>query len=163
VSAAGLASTTTNSFNVTSAPPRIASEAVVITRKKNKKGNPIGSPMLSGYTITFSTAMDQTSLSNSANFQLALKQLKNQRVKVGKKFVTKKVVVLKPIGFRLSNVTSNSVTISLAGKQTFPKGGQIMVNAAAPSGVDDATHVFMAQNGILSIGPTGKSISLVQT
>jgi hypothetical protein len=58
-------------------------------------------------------------------------------------------------------VTSNSITLTLAGKQTFPKGGQITVMAASPGGVDNTSHVFLAQNGVLAISPTGKRITFV--
>jgi streptogramin lyase len=168
-----LSATTTNPFDVTAPitpppppappPPTIIGESVVINQKFNKKHKPVGKATLSGYTITFSTAMDQSSLANRANYLVAQKVIKNQRVKVGKKTVTRKVTVLQPIGFSVSQVTSNSVTLKLAGNQKFPKGGQITVIAAAPSGVDNTSHVFLARNGILSIAAAGKRISLVQT
>ena len=61
-----------------------------------------------------------------------------------------------PIAFSISAVTTDSVTLAVAGKQTFPKGGQITVYA---SGIDDSSGVFLAQNGILAISPKGKAIS----
>ena len=133
-------------------------ESVVINQKFNKKHKPIGKATLSGYTITFSTAMDQTALANHANYQVALKVIK--KVKVGKKKVSRRTV-LQPIGFSVSQVTSNSVTLKLAGNQKFPKGGQITVIAAPPGGVDNTSHVFLAHNGILTISPAGKRITLV--
>jgi hypothetical protein len=158
-------STTTNPFEVSTLapppppppPPTITGESVVITRKFNKKHKPIGKATPSGYTITFSTTMDQTALANPANYQVALKVIK--KVKVGRKKVTE--TVLPPIGFSVANVTTNSVTIKLAGQQKFPKGGQITVIAAAPGGVDNTSHVFLDQNGILAISPKGTGITLV--
>jgi hypothetical protein len=169
ISSPTLSSATTNPFNVGTVtpppppppPPTIVSEVAVLSQKKNKKGKPIGKPTLSGYTITFSTAMDQTALGNHANFLVATKVIKTQRVKVGKKTINKKVTVLQPIGFSLAKLTSNSVMVSLAGQQKFPKGGQITIIAAAPGGVDSKSHVFLTHNGILAISPTGKRITLV--
>ena len=132
-------------------------ESVVINQKFNKKHKPIGKATLSGYTITFSTAMDQTALANHANYQVALKVIK--KVKVGKKKVSQ--TVLQQIGFSVSQVTSNSVTLKLAGNQKFPKGGQITVIAAPPGGVDNTSSVFLAHNGVLAISPAGKRITLV--
>ncbi len=139
-----------------SPPPTVIGESVVITQKTNKKGKQIGKPTISGYTITFSTAMDQTALSTQANYAVDIKSIKTELVAKGKKKVKTKVTVLTPIGFSVSKVTSNSVTLSLLGKQTFPKGGQITVLA---SGVDSAAQVFMAANAVLTISPNGKAIS----
>ena len=157
----GTITVTPQSVN-TPPPPTIAGESVVITQKLNKKGKKVGKPTISGYTITFSTLMDQTALSTRTNYVVDVKSIKTQLVTKGKKKVRTKVTVLTPIGFNVSNVTSNSVamsssvTLSLAGKQTFPKGGQITVIA---SGVDSTSHVFMAANGVLTISPNGKTIS----
>jgi hypothetical protein len=168
-----LSTTTTNPFNVTvpvtppppppppPPAPTIVSESVVLNQKFNKKHKPIGKATLSGYTINFSTTMDQTALANHANYQVALKVIKNEKVKVGKKTVTKKVTVLQPIGFSVAKVTASSVTLALAGKQKFPKGGQITIVAAAPGGVDNTSQVFLAQNGILAISPNGTRITFV--
>jgi streptogramin lyase len=155
--------TTTNAFNVTapitppSPPPTIVGASVVISRKFNKKHKPIGKATVSGYTITFSTAMDQTALANSANYQFALKIIK--KVKVGKNKVTR--TVLQPIGFSVASLTTNSVTIKLGGQQKFPKGGQVTVIAAPPGGIDNTSHVFLDHNGILAISPKGTRITLV--
>ncbi len=172
INAPGLGTVTTNSFDVTGTPPpppppppppapTIFSESVVLNQKLNKKHKPVGKPTLAGYTITFSTAMNQSALANPGNYQVALKVPKTERVKVGRKTVTKKVTVLKPIGFSVTKLTANSVTLSLAGKQTFPNGGQITIIAAPPGGVDSTSDVFLAQNGVLAIGKNGKTISFV--
>jgi hypothetical protein len=166
-SSPALATATTNPFNVTAPitppgpPPTITGESVVLSRKFNKKHKQVGKPILSGYTITFSTDMDQTSLANSANYQVAFNLIMKRRVKVGNKTVSKKVTLLVPIAFSVSNVTTNSVTLTLAGKQKFPKGGQIKVIAAPPGGIDNTSHVFLDHNGILSISPNGTRITLV--
>jgi len=150
--------TTTNAFDVTSVipppPPTITGEQVVFNQKRNKKGKPIGKPTLAGYTIDFSTAMNQGTIGAPANYVVDIFVLVLQ--KQGKK--KKKVPVPRPIGFTVTNVTSNSVTLKLAGKQKFPKGGQIIVNASPPSGVENTSGVFLAANGTLTISPGGKAI-----
>jgi streptogramin lyase len=155
----GVLTATTNPFNVTPLPPpppTIVGEAVVFSQKTNPKTHkPKGPKTLSGYTITFDTAMDQTALGNGGNYSVAIEVLKNERVKVGKKTVTKKVLVPKPIGFRVSGVTSTSVTLALAGKQTFPKGGQLTV----ATGIDNTFGVFLAAPGVFTISKGGKNIS----
>ena len=125
---------------------------MVFTQRRNKKGRPIGKPTLAGYTIDFSTAMNQGTISDSRNYVVATFVLKKQ----GKR---NKVEVAQPIGFSVTNVTSQSVTLSLAGKQKFPKGGQITVMASPPSGVENTSDVFMAANGIFTISPGGGAIN----
>ena len=129
---------------------------MVITKKHNKKGKKIGKPILSGYTITFSTAMDQTALATSANYEVAVTSIKTKVVTMGHKRIRTKVTVFSPIAFSVSNVTSDSVTLAPSGKQTFPKGGEIKV---FHNGVDDTSGVFLAQDAILTIAPRGKTIS----
>ncbi len=153
-------STSTHPFTVMApppAPPTIIAESAVISQKTNNKGKKIGKPALSGYTITFSTAMDQAALSNSASYQVELlKKIKTTVTKVAGKKIKSKVPLYKPVGFAVTNVTSDSVTLTLAGKQTFPKGGTLTVYA---SSIDDADHVFLAQNALLLISSKGKAIS----
>jgi streptogramin lyase len=160
VSSGSLSGVTTNPFDVTGTlppPPTITGESVVMTPQKfNNKHKKVGKPTLLGYMITFSTAMDQTALSSPSSYVIDLKSIKTETVKIGKRKVKQKVTVLTPTGFSVSQVTSNSVTLALAGKPTFPKGGQITVFA---SSVDNTSGVFLAQNGILPIGVKGKSIS----
>jgi len=155
VSGGGLTPVPTNSFNVTPPPPpppTITGELVAFNQKRNKKGNPIGRPTLAGYTFDFSTAMNQASIGAPANYVVDMLVLKKQ----GKH---KKVLVPQPIGFTVTNVTSTSVTLTLAGKQKFPKGGQITVIASPPGGVENTSGVFLAPNAILTISPGGKAIS----
>ena len=71
----------------------------------------------------------------------------------------KKVEVAQPIGFSVTDVTSQSVFLQLAGKQKFPKGGQIKVIATPPSGVEDTSGVFLAANGVFTISPGGGAIT----
>ena len=65
-------------------PPTITGESVMIIQKR-KKGKPIGKPIAVDYTIDFSTTMDQTALGTLGNYQVALKSIKTEPVKVGRK------------------------------------------------------------------------------
>ena len=157
---------TTTPFDVTGTlppppppPPIVSSESAVLTQKKNKKGKPVGKPSVSGYTITFSTAMDQSALATGANYEVdVLKTIKTVTTKVGKRKIKTKVPVYGRIGFTIpaSGLTSDSVTLMLAGKQTFPKGGRIQVFSG---GVDNTSGVALAQTVILTISPKGTRIS----
>jgi hypothetical protein len=157
-------STSTHPFNVTAPPlasPTIIGESVVMNQTVNKKGKKIGKSALTRYTITFSTAMDQISLSNTASYQVELLQkIKTTVTKVARKKIKSKVPVYKAIGFAVTNVTSDSATLTLAGKQAFPKGGMLTVFADS---VDDTDHVFMGQNAALLISPKGKTITCPAT
>ncbi len=126
-------------------------------QKVNKRGKKIGKPTLSGYTITFSTAMDQTALSKGGSYEIDLvTKIKTTITKVARKKIKTQVPVYKKIAFRVTNVTSDSVTLTLAGKQTFPKGGRLTVFA---SSVDSTSQIFLARNAVLPISPKGKTIT----
>jgi len=148
----GPTSGTSGSFNVVSSQPpptpTISGEQVAYNpRKLNKKGKPIGKLTVAGYTIDFSTSMNQASLAIHANYQVDMFVVKKVRKKP-------KMTVPVPIGFSVSKVTSNSVTLSV-GNQKFLKGGQIMVFAG---GAESAAGAFLAATGVLPISPGGKAI-----
>jgi len=86
--------------------------------KHNKKGKPIGKPVVS-FVFQFSTAMDPGTAGNPNDYQVASASI--QRVK------KKKVTVLRPVGFTAKyDPTNTSVTLATSSTQkTFAKGGQI--------------------------------------
>jgi streptogramin lyase len=135
-------------------PPTVTGETAIFTQKRNKKGKPIGKPTLGGYTIDFSTAMNQATIGAPGNYVVEMLNLKKQ----GKR---KKVEVAQPIRFSVTKVTSQSVTLQVAAKQNFPRGGQITVIASPASGVENTAGVFMAVNAVLTISPRGTGITLV--
>jgi streptogramin lyase len=151
-SASDLTSSTSNSFNVIAPPaPHIQGATVVTTQKTNKKGKPIGKPVLSGYQFTFDTAMS-SGTGNSANYKPGT--YVQVTMKVGKKKV--KVLKLQPIGFRLNYVSSNRVQLILNGKQAFKLGGQITLVAA---GISSAAGGFLGGNAVYNIAKGGFGIS----
>jgi streptogramin lyase len=166
VSSTGLNPTTTvPPFNVAlPIPPTIMAEQPVFFQKTNKKGKPVGKKLLIGYTITYSTAMNQSAIGTSTNYQVeVLKKFVKERVPGSKKKI--KVPVYQQIAVTVPpppTLTSMSATLMLPGKpgsQKFPKGGQITVIAAPPGGVDDSSGIFLAQNVVLTISAGGKTIS----
>ena len=122
----------------------IIGEQPIFQRKLNKKGKPVGKPALTGYTLDFSTALNASAAANRANFEIAT--LTTKRVK---KTVKR---ILHPIqNFTVSySPTDHSVTLKLAGKQTFPTGGEIMVLpgvTSASGGTLEGTTVFNIAKG----------------
>ena len=101
--------------------------------------------------------MNQTSLAAGTNYEIdLLKTIKTVTTKVGKKKIKTKVPVYQRVGFSVTSVTSNTVKLTLAGKQTFPKGGRIQVFGG---GVDNTSGVSLAQTVVLTISPNGKTIT----
>jgi len=132
--------------------PTIIGETAVFQRKRNKRGKPVGKPVLAGYTIDFSTKLNASSAGNSGNYQLDSVNTKHLKGKVAQ--------VLRPIGFTVSyDAASESVSVMLAGKQTFRTGGQITVLGGPSSGVSGASGGFLSENKVLIISPGGKNIS----
>jgi len=156
VASTGLTGTTTNSFQVTAPPPTIVSQQVVLHRKTNKKGKPVGKATLVGFQLNFSVAMNPGTAGNSGNYQLNLITTKKVKRKI--------VQVLKPIQFQASyNATNNSVNIMLIGKQTFPKGGQLSVfggvTSAAGVAVDGNNEGIAGDSGVFTILANAKGIA----
>jgi len=108
--------------------------------------------VLAGYTIDFSTKLNASSAGNAGNYQLD--SVHTKRLKRGVE------QVLNPIGFTVSyDAASESVSVMLAGKQTFRAGGQITVLGGSSSGVSGVSGGFLSGNQVLTISPGGKNIS----
>ena len=142
VSGNGPTSITTAPFDVTPSPistptptPTIIGEQVGMTRKKNKKGKSVGKPVLEGFTLTYSTTMNPMTAGLGANYEVSSETTK----RVKKKTVT----VFKPVALtaKLDNPSTNSVPLTIKGKPTFAKGGQIKVIYSPPSGVSSEAGI----------------------
>ena len=129
-------------------PPTVTLAKVLFTQKTNKKGKPVGKPVFAGFQFTFSTAMDSVSAGNSGNYKMTIPVTK----RVGKKRVT----VQQSIGFTASLSASGNVVLKPLGKQTFPKGGQITLNAG---GLKSTAGAFLAGRSTFNISKGAKSIS----
>ena len=147
VSGGGLAPASTAPINVTgsqnnnaispSTPaPTIIGEQVVMFRKTNRRGKRVGKAVLEGFILDYSTAMNAVSAESAANYTISAAT--TRRIK------RKKVTVFTPVTFKSTyNAATHSVTLTLAGKQTFAKGGQLTVVYAPPNGVSSAAGVAL--------------------
>jgi hypothetical protein len=139
--------TPTPTPNPTSTPPPvIIGEQPLFERKTNKKGKPAGKPVLQGFTLEFSRAMG-TSAGDSLDFSLE---------KIVAKATKKKPAKLRNVGFTVAySPSDNTVTVNVAGKQTFPTGGLLEVSDA----VSSADGVTLGGDHAFAIGKRAKSIS----
>jgi hypothetical protein len=160
VSASGLAPAATTPFSE-QAPPVITGATAVFTQKHNRKGKPIGKPVLTGYQFTFDEAMNTSSLANSLNYSLG--QYIRVTVKVGKKRV--KQLQLRPISFGVQVINSSTLQLNVFGKPAFKLGGQITliasgINNGQNGGALDGTGGGIAGvNAVYNLSRGGLSIS----
>ncbi len=132
------------------APLVITGEQPVFHRKTNKKGKPIGQPVLSGFLFDFSEALSPTSATSAANYQvdtITTKRVKKQTRRI-----------LHPItSFSIAySAASDSVALTFTVKQTFRTGGQIKVVGGPSFGVTGAT---LSGNVVFTISPEGRRIT----
>ncbi len=134
-------------------PPTIIGEKAIFTRKTNKKDKPVGSAVLAGFSLEFSASLNQATATNAANYELDTITTK----KVKKRVKT----ILHPItSFKVSySATSDSVNLTLLGKQTFPTGGQLTIVNRAPGGVEGATGALLAGKTVFAIAKKGRTIT----
>ena len=130
--AGGLSSVITTAITVPS-PPEIQSASVWTNQKTNKKGRPIGKPVLIGYQFTFNMAMSP-SITDLSDYQV--QTYVQVTVKIGKRRT--KVLQPRPIGFSLTATPNNTVQVRLVGKQAFKFGGQITLT----SGISSSAGTF---------------------
>jgi hypothetical protein len=124
---------------LTPLPPTVVREEALTMQKTNKKGKKVGKPVVVGFELDYSTAMNSATAGLAANYQVTSTTTK--RVK------KKRVTLLQPVAFRAAyDASRNAVTLTLMGKQTFAQGGQITVIATPPGGVSSTTGDFLAAN-----------------
>jgi ELWxxDGT repeat protein len=105
--------------------PTIIGEQAIFHRRVNKRGKPVGRAVLAGFTLEFSRPMSASVL-NFADYQL-----EEVRAKATGRT---KLAEFKPVGLTVSyDTSSNTVTVGLAGKHAFAKGGVLAVNTALAS------------------------------
>ena len=154
--ASGLSSvSTTITVPAPPPPPQIQGATVVTYQKTNKKGKPIGKPVLTGYQFTFNIAMN-SSTTGLNNYQVQTYALVT--VKKGKKKT--KVLQLQNIGFSLKSISNNTVQVLLVGKQAFKYGGQLALVATPPTGISSAAGALLNGNAVSNIAKGGFGITL---
>ncbi len=97
--------------------------------------------------LTFNEALDPTAADNAGNYTVLVKSKH------------KKKTVTSPIPVQVSYTAGSSSVTILTGKQSFANGGELKVNALAPSGITDASGAFfLTGNTTFKISPKAKSI-----
>jgi streptogramin lyase len=131
--------------------PTITGETAVFTQKVNPKTHKkVGKPVFAGYMITFSTAMNTSTLGNSSNYVI------DTVVPVKKTKHKPATVKLTPVRFSVTSTTSNTVTLKPPATAFSTKAGQIEVTV----GVESAAGAFPAATEMLTIAKGGKRITL---
>jgi hypothetical protein len=133
-------------------PLMILGAQSLLRRPTNPRGKPVGKPVLTGFTFTFSAPLDPSSAANPAYYRVDT--IASRHVKV------KDPQLLRPVsGFTISyNAATDSVTLTLVGKQTFQAGGQIAVIGGAGEGVAGTSGTTLAESANFSIAKGGKTI-----
>ena len=99
--------------------PMVIGEQSLFMRKTNKKGRPVGKPVLAGFEFEFSSPLNPASATNPANYQVDSVTSKRVKKKVER--------ILQPITKFKVSYSNDAVTIDLAVRETFKTGGQITI------------------------------------
>jgi hypothetical protein len=133
---------------------------MLFTRKLNKRHQPVGKPVLSGFLIEFSQAMNPATAGDAGNYQVDWVSLKHVNGK------TVKVLHPVPVSERY-DPASHSSSVLLSSQQAFAQGGQITVLAAGPNGVSSASGASLdgnnqgtgGDNGVFTVLPNGRGVT----
>jgi hypothetical protein len=127
---------------------QVTGEKPIFQQKHNKKGKPVGKPVLSGFTLDFGVALSQAAANNSDNYQIDTITIK--------KVKRKPVQVLTPIkNFTVSYLpASDAFQITFGSNETFSTGGQITIE----SGLTTATGGTLSGSAVFTISKGGKSV-----
>ena len=117
----------------------VIGEQPVFRRKLNKHGKPVGKAVLTGFTLDFNTPLGAAAVSNPGNYELDTVTTRKVKKTIDR--------VLHPIkNFTVTYTpASDSVTLELAGHQSFPTGGQITV---LPGVTGDSGSVLDRDHGV---------------
>ncbi len=126
----------------------VIGEQPVFRRKLNKHGKPVGKAVLTGFTLDFNMSLSAAAASNPGNYELDTVTTKKVKKSLDR--------VLHPIKSFTVTYTpaSDSVTLKLAGAQSFPTGGQITVLPGVTSG----SGSVLSGTTVFTITPGGKKI-----
>ena len=121
-------------------------------QKTNKRGKKVGKPVSVGFELDYSTAMNPATAGLAANYQVTA--YTTRRVK------RRRILVTEPVDVQAAyDASRNAVILTIAGKQTFAKGGQITVIATPPNGVSDAAGDFLAAGDtVFNILPKARGV-----
>jgi hypothetical protein len=131
----------------------IIGETAIFQRKRNKKGKPVGSPVLTGFNLDFSAPLDPASATNPVHYQLDA--VTTKRVKRTVKRILHPITTF-TVSYRVAN---DSVDLTLIGKQTFPTGGQLTIVSGPSGGVTGVSGAPLSGTTVLAISAKGRSIT----
>ena len=135
----GLASQVTPVSIVSHPTPTITDEHVLMSRKTDKKGKPVGRAVLQGFVLDFSTAMNPATAGSAANYTVAALPIRRGR--------KKSAPTLIPVAFTASyDPVKHSITLNIPARPTFAKGGEITVIYSPPNGVSSVDGVPLDRN-----------------
>jgi virginiamycin B lyase len=110
---------------------------------------------LVGFQLVFSSSLDPASAGNPANYTIT-QNLKNRRVRTAQ-----------ALRLRVSyDGSARTVNLLILGKPRFQSGGQLLVNASAPSGIMGTSGVYLdgqvngqpGDDGVFVILPGGRGL-----
>ena len=135
------------------APLTIISEQIVSIERRKKNGKAVAKPGFLDIVLRFSTAMNAASAGRLANYQIESTMTKHARNKIE--------LVRKPVAFTSNyDASTNTVTLTIKGKQKFPRGGRLAVAASPPDDVLSADGAFLnASQSTFTILPRAKGIT----
>jgi hypothetical protein len=141
----GRFSVMTTPFNVTGGAPAAGAGGIirerVLTGGRGKKKH------LVGFELDFGSALDPSRASIAANYAVT------QTIGHGRKRVTQ------PVPFTAQyDPRSHAVSLLLSSPASFAHGGRIVVNAAPPSGITDASGVPLTGTTVFVILPNARSV-----
>jgi hypothetical protein len=128
----GLSPAKTSAFNVMPAPTIV--RELVLTAGNGKQKHVVG------FQFIFSAALDPTRAQNAANYTITQSVI--QLVK------RRPTTVAQPVAFRVVyNASLHAVSLMVAGKPQFAKGGRIVVKASPPKGLTGTSGAYVDGNG----------------
>jgi sugar lactone lactonase YvrE len=141
--------------SVAAPTPTVMGESVVTSQKTNQRGKALGKKIFSGFKIQYSLAMDATSVGNRSNYHVEATTIKGNK--------NKRVTSVTPVRFKANyDPSSDSVTLTIIGKNPFALGGQISIVGSPPNGVRSQAGAFLSSSEVvLLIGKNAQTLSLV--
>ncbi len=148
-----LASPASTTIRVNPAPPPVAPTVVrasVLMTPKTKKKKAI----FSGFAIQYSSSMNPTSAGLTANYDLNATATKVVKRKKSNRLVS---VRFSP----MYNQLTDTVTLTVVGKNPFTKGGQLTIVTSPPNGVSSQAGVSLnSSDTFFRISANAKNITL---
>ncbi len=137
----------------TGTPPIVIREQPLFQRKTNRRGKPIGSPVLRGFLFVFSEPLNRASATSKGTYQIDTYTTKRVRKQTRR-------VLHRVANFSVSYSAANdAVTVTFGARQTFRDGGQLTVVGGTARGVTTASGIRLSESEVFTISRGGKAIT----